>query len=155
MAFDASAFMNSVYNDANATKMKPVPEGEYVGQIQPINEKSIVGGTSQKGNDWARLDLMIEIAGDPRIKEALGVDKRQVRAGIMLDLTESGGLDFGEGRNIKLGRLRAATGLNTPGQPFSWNQFGGKLVKFAVKHRPDDRNPELIYDDVVAFFPVA
>lgn len=153
--FNASQFLQSTFNEANSTQIKPAPEGDYVGQIQPITEDSFKSGTSQKGNNWARLDLNVVVEGNPEIKAATGLDKKTIRAGVMLDLTPSGGLDFSEGRNITLGRLRAAVGLNQPGAPFSFAALGGKLVKISVKHRADPDDASKVYEDVRGFFPVA
>lgn len=153
--FDANSFINATFSDANSTAIKPAPEGEYVGQIQPVTADSIKSGVSAKGNQWARLDLIVEVQGDQRIKDACGLDKKNIRAGVMLDLTDSGGLAMGEGKNVTLGRLRASTGLNVPGQPFSFNMFGGKMVKIAVKHRADNNDPSIVYEDVRGFLPVA
>lgn len=153
--FDASSFLNATFNEANSTRIKPAPEGEYIGQIQPIVAENIKSGTSQKGNLWTRLDVQVEVTGDQRIADACGLEKKVIRGGIMLDLTPSGGLDFSEGKNIGLGRLRAATGLNQPGQPFSFSMFGGKMVKIIVSHRPDPKDPSIIYEDIKGFLPIA
>lgn len=151
--FNAEQFMQSTYNEANSTRLKPVPPGEYVGVIEPIDAKNFSSGISQKtGEPWARLDVYIECA-DQRIQDACGVPSRRIKAGIMLDMTPSGGLDMSEGKNITLGRLREAVGLNKPGQPFSFPQLGGKLVKISVQHRPDPKDASIIYEDVKAFFP--
>lgn len=150
--FDASAFLNATFSDANSTEIKPAPAGEYVGVIEPLNEKSFSSGVSQKtGKPWARLDLYVKVEGDQRIKAATGLDAKAIKAGIMLDLTENGGIDFSEGRNVTLGRLRKATGLNTPGQPFSFQMFAGKPVKIQVTQRIDPVDASKVYNDVAAF----
>jgi hypothetical protein len=152
--FNAQQFLQTAVNEANSTRLKPAPAGEYIGIIQPIVEDSFKSGTSPKTNEvWARLDLKVEVSGDPRIKEACGLPSKAIRAGIMLDLTDAGGLDMSEGSNITLGRLREATGLNRPGQPFSFNDLGGKLVKISVTHRPDQKDASIVYEDVKGFFP--
>ena len=152
--FDASAFLNATFSEANSTEIKPVPAGEYVGIIEPLNDKSFSSGVSQKtGKPWARIDLYVRVDGDDRIKQVTGLDTKAISYRIMLDLTENGGLDFGEGRNITLGRLRKATGLNTPKQDFSFSQFAGKAVKIQVTQRPDPNDPSKIYNDVAAVAP--
>jgi hypothetical protein len=153
--FDASQFLNATFTEANSTRITPAPEGEYIGQILPITAESIKSGTSAKGNSWARLDVVVEVQNDPRIKEACGMETKRIRGGIMLDLTESGGIALGEGKNIALGRLRAATGLNNPGQPFSFQMLGGRMVRIKVAHRADQNDPTLVYEDVKVFFPVS
>ena len=63
----------------------------------------------------------------------------------MLDLTDSGSMDMGKGRNVGLGRLREALNLNQPGQVFSFSMIPGRLAKVAVSHRIDGEN---IYAEV-------
>lgn len=152
--FDAQSFINSTLTDANSTRLKPAPVGEYTGVIQPIDSNSFASG-DKDGKPWARMNVLVEVTGDPRIKEALGLDTKVIRGSIMLDVTPAGTLDMGEGRNISLGRLREATGLNVPGQPFSPTMLGGKVVKIVVAHRPDKNDPELVYEDIKAFLPLA
>jgi hypothetical protein len=73
-----------------------------------------------------------------------------VRQGIMLDLTPDGGVDTTEGKNVPLGRLRAAVGLNDPSVEFAFNQLPGRMAKVKVSQRPDDRDPEIVYAQVDA-----
>jgi hypothetical protein len=64
----------------------------------------------------------------------------------MLDLNESGtGMDTGKGKNVTLGRLREALGLNQPGTPFSFRQLIGRAAKISVTQRVDG---DQIYNDV-------
>jgi len=153
--FDAASFLNATFSEVNSTQIKPAPEGDYIGQIEPVTSESFKSGISAKGNAWARLDLAVVVEGNPAIKAATGLDKKTIRAGVMLDLTPSGGLDFSEGKNVALGRLRKATGLNNPGQPFAFSMFGGKMVKISVKHRFDPEDSSKVYEDVKAFLPAS
>lgn len=150
--FDPNAFLNATFNDSNDTKYVLTPVGDYLGQIEPLDDKSFEVG-EKDGKQWARLNLRITVHGDERIKTATGLDKRTLRGQIFLDLTPAGGLDFGPGRNIQLGRVREAVGLNIPGQPFAFNMLGGKMVKFSVGHRVDPKDASKIYEDVKAYFP--
>lgn len=153
--FDANQFLAATFNEASATELKPAPEGEYIGTIQPVTSESFKSGVSAAGNAWARLDLIVQVENDLTIKAATGMDKKNIRAGVMLDMTPNGGLDFSEGRNITLGRLRKAVGLNAPGQPFSFQMLSGKVVKISVKHRLDKDDASKVYEDVKAFLPVS
>ena len=53
----------------------------------------------------------------------------------MLDLAATGGLDMSEGKNVALGRLREALGLNDPSQSFSFHQLPGLMGRVNVTHR--------------------
>jgi hypothetical protein len=41
---------------------------------------------------------------------------------------------MGKGKNVGLGKLREALGLNTPGEPFSFSMITGRLAKGFVQH---------------------
>lgn len=144
--FDPASLLEATVDSSNDTKIIPVPEGEYLAVID--NTKISQWQSKDGSSSGLRLDVeyLIDDAG---AKEATGRDKLTVRQGIMLDLTEDGqSLDMGKGKNVGLGRLREATGLNTPGQPFAMQMLPGRLVKVKVTQRPKDGDPETIYNDV-------
>lgn len=143
--FNPDQFLDMQIAEANSTSLTPVPVGEYVAvctevkcrQWQKKDDPSVAG---------LALDLQWEL-DDANVKALLERDKITVKQGIMLDLTESGGLDMGKGKNVGLGRLREAVGLNTPGQPFSFSMLNGRVAKVSVKHRIDG---EQIFAEVKA-----
>lgn len=138
MAFDASAFLNSTVNDASSTTMTPVEEGEYVALAKKVDVRQFTG-TKDPSKTYTSLDVSWAI-DDARQKEVTGMAEPQVRQSIMLDLTESGNLDMGKGKNVGLGRLREAIGLNQPGRPFSFSMIEGRPAKVFVTHRTDGDN---------------
>lgn len=141
--FDVSSFMSQAVTDSNDTKTIPVPAGEHLSLADKVEIKE---WASKTDSSKAGLKLVIQWAiDDPEVKELLGRDKVTVRQDIMLDLTETGALDMGRGRNVQLGKLREALGLNTPGQPFSFDMIAGRVGKVLVAHRIDG---ETIYADV-------
>lgn len=140
--FDPEAFLSAQFDEANDTVMQPVPAGEYTAIIESVSTRQWNSRDGSKSG--VALDVKYNI-DDAAVKEALGRSKITVTQGIMLDLTENGGLDFGKGRNISLGRLREATGLNTPGKPFAFRQLEGQPVKITVSHRVVE---DQIYADV-------
>jgi hypothetical protein len=133
--FDPATFLDVSVNESNDTVSTPVPVGEYtaVAGEPKIREWNSKDGTKS----GLALDIPWEIDSGsyPSVKEATGRDKNIVYQGIMLDTTPNGGLDTGKGRNVKLGRLREATGLNKAGQPFSFRMLQGRLAKIEVAHR--------------------
>lgn len=141
--FSPEQFLEMQVNESNDTKLTPVPVGEYIAMPDKVEVKS-----------WAKKDdpsvsglkLVIQwVIDDQAVKELLSRDKVTVSQGIMLDLTEAGGLDMGKGRNVGLGRLREALGLNTPGQPFSFTMLQGRPAKVSISHRIDG---EAVYAEV-------
>lgn len=141
--FDASQFLDSQFNESNDTVSIPCPVGEYTAMAEKVDcrqwskkdDPTVTGVT---------LDIQWKIE-DENVKALLGRDSIIVKQGIMLDLNQSGGLDMSKGRNIQLGRLRAALDLNTPGSPFSFNMIPGRMAKVSVQHEADRNDPEVIY----------
>ena len=141
--FNPEQFLDMQVTDSNDTKAIPVPVGEYTAVVEEVKCRQW-----QSKQDPSKSGLTLDITwsvDDAAVKELLGRDKVTVRQGIMLDITDSGGLDMGKGRNIGLGRLREALGLNTPGQPFSFSMIAGRVAKVNVSHRIDGEN---IYAEV-------
>lgn len=141
--FNPEQFLDQQFTEANDTKLVPVPVGEYTaiaGEVKCRQWQS----KADPSKSGLTLDITWEI-DDPAVKELLGRDKVTVRQGIMLDLTESGTMDMGKGRNVGLGRLREALNLNQPGQAFSFSMIPGRLAKVSVTHRIDGEN---IYAEV-------
>ena len=141
--FNPEQFLDQQFTEANDTKLVPVPVGEYTaiaGEVKCRQWQS----KADPSKSGLTLDITWEI-DDSAVKELLGRDKVTVRQGIMLDLTDSGTMDMGKGRNVGLGRLREALNLNQPGQAFSFSMIPGRLAKVAVTHRIDGEN---IYAEV-------
>ena len=133
--FNPDQFLDMQVTESNSTVTIPVPVGEYTAVIGEVKCRPW-----QKKDDPSVTGLSLDISwdiDDESVKELLGRTKVSVKQGAMLDLTESGGLDMGKGRNVSLGRLREAVGLNTPGQPFSFSMLVGRMAKVKVEHRVD------------------
>ena len=141
--FDPNQFLDMQTTDANDTKVVPVPVGEYLAQVSEVKARTWTS-KSDPTKSGVALDVQWEIE-DANVKALLGRDKVTVKQGIMLDMTESGGLDMGKGKNIGLGRIREACGLNTPGQPFAASMLTGRMAKVSVTHRVDG---DQIYSEV-------
>ena len=146
--FDPKTFLDLQVNDANSTKRLPVPVGEYMSLIEKVDVRA------WQSKDGSKSGLALDVThnlDDAAVKTAMGRDKVTMTQGIMLDLTDNGSLDMGKGKNVQLGRLREATGLNVAGQPFSFRMLEGKVVKIRVGHEQDDRPgaaPDDIFDRV-------
>lgn len=136
--FDPTTFLDMSTTDANSTQSVPVPVGEYMAVVSKVDARPWQSKQDPTKSGMA-LDLLWEI-DDSAVKEALGRDKVTVKQGVMLDLTEAGGLDMGKGKNVGLGRLREATNLNQPGQAFSFRMLEGRMAKVSVTHRIDGDN---------------
>ena len=143
--FSPEQFLDMQTTDSNDTKVIPVPAGEFIAVVEEVKARA---WTSKQDPSKAGIALDIQLSiDDSNVKQLLGRDKVTVKQGIMLDMTESGGLDMGKGKNTGLGSVREALGLNTPGQPFSPTMLTGRVAKVKVEHRVDGEN---IYAEVKA-----
>ena len=136
--FDPNQFLDLQITEANDTKTIPVPVGEFTAVADKAECR-----TWQSKKDPSKSGVTLEVTwaiDDQGVKELLGRDTVTVRQGVMLDLTDEGGLDMGKGRNVGLGRLREALGLNIPGQPFAFSMIPGRMARIKVDHRIDGEN---------------
>lgn len=135
MSFSPEQFLEMQVNESNDTKVIPVPVGEYIALVSEVKCRQWQSKADPSKSGLA-LDVIWEV-DDQAVKELLGREKVTVKQGVMLDLTDGGGLDMGKGRNVGLGRLREACDLNIPGQPFSFQMLPGRAAKINVQHRVD------------------
>lgn len=133
--FNPDQFLDQQFTESNSTETIPVPAGEYMAVVEDVKCRQ---WQSKKDPSNSGLTLDVKwLIDSPEVKELLGRDKVTVTQGIMLDLTESGTLDMGKGRNVGLGRLREALNLNVPGEPFSFSMLPGRVATITVSHRID------------------
>lgn len=136
-SFDPQAFLDSSITEANDTKIIPVPQGEYIGILEKITPRQ----WQSKDGSQSGISLdVIWLIEDADVKTFLGRDEVKCKQGIMLDVLPTGQLDTAKGKNIGLGRLREAVGLNNPGQAFSFGMLPGLAAKVTVKHRIVDED---------------
>lgn len=145
--FDPIQFASMTFTDANDTEFVVVPIGDWSATIK----KAEIARWESKDRSKSGLKLSVQwTITDSAVIAETGRNEPMVRQEIMLDLTENGGLDKGRGQNVNLGRLRAAVGLNTPGQDFAFPMLVGRQARIQVSHRPDDRNPGSVFAEVRA-----
>lgn len=149
MTFDAEAFQNSVVTDALSTRTTPWPAADYVGTIKKAEIRS--GTVSKPGDNYGKPWVMLSVGVEVDRSQLPEGCSSQANGSIMLDLTESGGLDTRPGRNIGLGRLREAVGLNQPGQAFSFGMLEGRTVKVTTGTRTDKNDPDIQYTEIKGY----
>jgi len=123
--FDSDSFMSATSEGEMSTEFVPVPEGEFNAVIDGVKVREA------KGN--VLLDVSWNI-DDAAVAEATGRDKNTVRQTLFLDMTDGGGLDLSQGKNVQLGKLREALGQNGPGA-WSPSMLDGNVAKVRVSHR--------------------
>lgn len=137
---DAQALLDSSITGSNSTSLAPIPVGEYVAIIEDVEIKPWQGRQDPTRSGQKLIcKLMID---DEAVRTELGRDKVTAVYEIMLDLNDSGtGLDMGKGKNVQLGRLREAVGLNDPSQPFGFRMLTGRPLRVQIEHEMYENEP--------------
>lgn len=153
--FDPVSLMSQEI-EANATRRDPLPAGEVLAQIADITFSDGVSNKPGKPpTPWTRLDAKLEIFDPEYLSQIPGEPEKAVTSiSIMLDM-QAGQIATGPNKNIRLGRLREATGTN--GKPLG--AMIGQWLQISIGHKPhykDDGNPEgefygVVQDEVVSF----
>lgn len=125
--FEPSIYEEMVFEQSNETKTTPIPEGQYRGLIDKIELRQM---TIKNGPNAGQTRLILGVSWevleiDEELLAELGRDRVIVRQDIWLDIDDHGSIAFGPNRNVGLGRLREAVGLNTPGKPFTFKTLEG------------------------------
>ena len=139
-SFNPDTFMSSEVTDANATSYVPVPEGEFTASIKDLKPRVLTDGRAVMDVTW--------VVDADEARDATGMAEPTVRQTLWLDITEAGGLDFGKGKNVGLGRLREALGQNQAGKPWAPGMLVGGVAKIKVTHSIDKRDNVTIQANV-------
>lgn len=123
------------------SKFTPLPEADYNAYIDSIS-------AAEMGNDKSKVLVVTFAITDESAKTFMQMEKPTVKHNIFLDFEEDGRLSFGKNKNIGLGALREATGLNGP-EPFSFRMLEGKgPVVLKLTHRFNKTTGEGPYANV-------
>lgn len=145
--FDAAAFMQATVDQPMDTEYELCPEGMFPAMIADFDEKAVErvdGFVYKKGpnagqqGSFVKLNLPFSIQ-DETVKAQMGRQTVYADYQIILDTNELGQLDWGKGKNVKLGQVRDAVNQNNPGQ---WNMFnlrGAGPCMIQVAHEEYER----------------
>ena len=156
-AFDPQTFLDAQTSEVN--EKRPTipadnpddPNGCYTAMIGEIKTDS---GTISKGDNagkpWISMIISLRLQLSAAV-QAIGLPADfQLTDRVFLDLTAEGSLDNSKGKNRGQRTYREATGMNTPGQTFSWRMLQGKVVKVKIAHEMYNGN---IVEKVSAILP--
>lgn len=142
--------------ESNATRRTANPPGETVAQITKLDFKSGKAGPKAKhpGQEWTRLNVSLEITDPSYLNDCPSKpDKVTMIYGVMLDMTPEGRIAVGDNKNLQLGRLRSAAGVN--GRPL--DALMGQFIRIQIINKPHpdgEVDPEtgepVILDDISA-----
>ena len=140
--FDPEAFMNTPVEGANATKLIPVPVGEYAATVKTVTQPRVV---QTKNGPSVVLNVVWEPQDeDGRIADATKRDGATVRQTLWLDIGADGKVAQGEGVNLGLGRLREALKQNKEGKNWTPAQMEGAAARIKVTHEARRDDPATI-----------
>lgn len=126
-AFDPDLFAQTAITGANDTRFAPVPEADAA----LVQAKSYKIRSTDKG--YVILDLTWSVQ-EQAARDATGLEDPTVRQSIFLD-TDGSALALGKGKNVGLGKLREALGLNDPTKPFRFDDIVGRMARAKISHR--------------------
>ncbi len=133
--FDATALLAATTTE-QSTRRPPLPVGEYNAVIGDLTtEEWVSSKDATKSGVKLKVPLTIDVPGD--VQTALGLNEPALKVtdSFIIDLTESGTIDWAPGKNGKIRRYRDATGNNVAGRPFNLLALQGQLVKVRIGHR--------------------
>jgi hypothetical protein len=145
--FDATTFMSTTIKAELDTKFPVIPEGEYLAQVKKIDMRQ-VEFRKIEGSGIA-IEVQWELLDDS-VRESTKMEHPFCRQSFLLDLVKDSDppqLDLGEGRNIRLGQILAACGLNSK-KGWSIGMILNQTCGVRVKHRDNPDDPEAPFSDV-------
>ena len=145
--FDPNTFLQETVTGANDTKYPVIPAGEYPALVDKIDVRQM-DDKNKPGNKFTVLDVTWSIE-DAHVREATKMEKVTARQSVFLNLdTSTGKLDMQKAKNVQLGKLRDALGLNDPDRPFAFSQFVGQPATVRIEHTANPNDPESPYSNV-------
>jgi hypothetical protein len=153
--FDADAFMNTQLDEAMATQLSSVPEGEYVAMVGDFDSSAFKTITTKNG-PRAVLEIPFPIQ-DEALKVKLGREQVTHRETYWLDfIPGTGQLDSGPDKNVRLGQLRNALGQNVKGIPWSPSMLKGMgPLRIVIKTTSDKTDPEKKYTNITKYAKIS
>lgn len=127
---DVKQLLSASFTEPNATKREVIPPKDYLAVIKAV-DLEVFPGKKDPSKSYLKLNVQYSI-DDPALRAALNRDEVVKFDNFLLDMTDSGTIDFGRGKNVRLGRLREACSQNVPGQPWGFNMLKGQVVRIKV-----------------------
>lgn len=144
--FNPETFLQQTVTGALDTKYPTIPAGEYPAISKSLSAREMPNTKDPVKGPFTVLDIVWQI-DDAGVREAVGSENPQCRQSVFLELHE-GELDMREKKNIPLGRLRDALGLNDPTKPFSFNDLVGRPAIVKIEHSPNPKDADNPYSNV-------
>ena len=140
--FDPEVFMNTETETSLATSYEVVPEGDWLGVVDSTKVRKVDTQDGQR----AVMDVNWVIL-DEEVRKITEMERPMARQGIFLDINEKGTVDRGKGKNVRLGKLLDALGMNAS-KKWAPSHLVGAQGKVTVSHSPNPNDPENPYANV-------
>jgi hypothetical protein len=135
-SFDPTQFLDATTTEA-LTRRAPLPAGQdVVGVIGDLSIKPWASKDGTKSGYKMEVPLRFDLTAYPDLRTAVNADTVTITDTIMLDVTDSGSIDYSPGKNSRLRKYREALGMNAAGVPFSPRAMTGRMIKARIKHEP-------------------
>jgi hypothetical protein len=133
-AFNAAAYEAATTTDSSSTSVTPIPEGEYNAIIEDYKWNS---GTSKRDqSQFVSFNVIYRILDDTNeVTNLIGREPKLTQS-YFVDTNPQGTFDFSKGKNVWLGKLREAVGLNAPGAQFTFSMLKGQALRIVVTQEP-------------------
>jgi hypothetical protein len=131
--FDPQSFLDSTLPGANSTKRELIPPGVYKAYISKLDVRNGTVGKEgpNYGKPWVALNIQWTVE-DQAVNASMDQSKIIVFDSVFLDLDEAGAPAMGKGKNVQLGKLREALGMNTG--PLQFRALEGRPATINVVH---------------------
>ncbi len=147
--FDPETFMDTSFDQGSmSTSIILPPAQDWTASISKLTARKFT--MKDSGEDRATLDIQWCIENES-CQKATNQDKSFAKQTLWLDFKTVNSqtvLDFDEGKNVGLGRLREALGQNKKGAKWQPGMLLGGVGLIKVIHRPDKNDPETKYAEV-------
>ena len=140
--FDPDLFLGGEMKGGFDTSFARVPPGEYSAMIDDVKVRKV----NTDDGERAVMDVTWLII-DEDVKKETELERPTCRQGFFLDVNDKGGLERGKNKNVGLGRLLEALGID---QGDKWSPEGLKssMAVVRVEHKPNKDDPENPYANV-------
>lgn len=131
-AFDPQILLSATTEQV-LERRAPLPVGDYTATIGELTVREWSSRDGAKKGVALDVPLVVEVPAEVQVE--LGLNPTLTfKDSIMLDLTETGGIDYSKGKNGRLRLYRDALDMNKAGEPFSPMLMMGRLIKVKVGH---------------------
>ena len=140
--FDPDLFLGGETEGGFETSYAKVMPGEYSAMYDSAKVRKV----NTNDGELAVMDVTWLIL-DEDVKKETELERPTCRQSFWLDVNDKGGLERGKNKNVGLGRMLEALGINK-GDKWSPEGLKGSLATVRVEHKPNKDDPENPYANV-------